>query len=49
MNQDAILKYSIQLAYLKQLLESGLINEKEYFLIKTCLMKDYGIASDLSA
>ena len=46
---DAIVRYSIQLAFLKQLIDSGLINEKEYSLIKTCLMNEYGIKSDLTA
>ena len=43
-----ILRYSIQLAMLKQLLTRKLINKNEYFKIKDVLMKDYKISSDLT-
>lgn len=46
---DKILRYSMQLAMLKQLLNKNLINEVEYRKIKSKLMKDYGIISDICA
>lgn len=46
---DKILRYSMQLAMLKQLLDKRLINETEYRKIKSKLMKDYGIVSDICA
>ena len=44
---DKILKYSIQLAMLKQLLDKGLITEIEHRKIKNQLMRDYNVVSDL--
>ena len=44
---DEILKYSMQIAMLKQLLNKKLIDEKEYEKIKKELMKEYGVLSDL--
>lgn len=44
---DKILRYSMQLAMLKQLLNKS--NETEYRKIKSKLMKDYGIVSDICA
>lgn len=44
---DKMLRYSIQLAMLKQLLDKELISELEYNKIKNRLMRDYGIVSDL--
>lgn len=44
---DKMLRYSIQLAMLKQLLNKKLITELEYRKIKNRLMKDYCIVSDL--
>jgi hypothetical protein len=44
-----LLKYSMQLAMLKQLLEKTLITEKEYFLAKSRLMKDYKIISNITS
>ena len=41
--------YSIQLAFLKQLLERKLITDREYSLIKQRLMKDYRVVSELSS
>lgn len=46
---DKILRYSMQLAMLKQLLNKKLINEMEYRKIKIKLMKDYGVVSDICA
>ena len=42
MEDDEILKYSMQIAMLKQLLNKKLIDEKEYEKIK-----EYGVLSDL--
>ena len=47
MEEDEILKYSMQIAMLKQLLRKELINEKEYENIKQKLMEEYKIVSDL--
>ena len=47
MEEDEILKYSMQIAMLKQLLNKKLINEKEYEQIKKELMNEYGVLSDL--
>ena len=47
MEDDEILKYSMQIAMLKQLLNKKLIDEKEYEKIKKELMKEYGVLSDL--
>ena len=47
MEEDEILKYSMQIAMLKQLLRKELINEKEYEKIKKKLMEEYKILSDL--
>ena len=47
MEDDEILKYSMQIAMLKQLLNKKLIDEKEYEKIKKELMKEYGVLYDL--
>ena len=47
MEEDEILKYSMQIAMLKQLLRKELINEKEYEKIQKKLMEEYKIVSDL--
>lgn len=47
LKKDNLLRYSMQLAFLKQLLEKKLISDREYSLIKSRLMKDYKIVSDL--
>ena len=47
MEEDEILKYSMQIAMLKQLLRKELNNEKEYEKIKKKLMEEYKIVSDL--
>ena len=44
-----ILRYSIQLSMLKQLLNLKLINELEYEQIQKKLMRDYGIVSNITA
>lgn len=48
-NKNKLIRYSMQLAFLKQLLEKKLITDKEYSLIKKHLMKDYRVVSDLSS
>ena len=48
MNKNSVIEYSMQLAFLKQLLEKKLITDKEYALIKNRLMKDYKVCSDLT-
>lgn len=45
---DKIMRYSMQLAMLGQLLAKGLIDDKEYNRVKTGLMKDYKVTSDLT-
>lgn len=45
MKKDNLIRYSMQLAFLKQLLEKKLISDREYSLIKNRLMKDYKIVS----
>ena len=49
MKEQNLIRYSIQLAFLKQLLERKLITDKEYSLIKQRLMKDYRVVSELSS
>ena len=46
MEGKKILRYSIQLSMLKQLLNLKLINELEYEQIQKKLMRDYGIVSN---
>lgn len=48
MKKDLI-RYSIQIAMLRQLLNRNMISEKEYELIKNKLMKDYEIVSNITA
>lgn len=47
-NNDKLMRYSMQLAMLGQLLAQGLIDNKEYSNTKQTLMKDYGVTSDLT-
>jgi len=47
LKQNLIL-YSMQIAMLKQLLARKLITEKEYYMVKNKLMKEYGIISDIT-
>ncbi len=49
MKEQNLIRYSIQLAFLKQLLERKLITNREYSLIKQRLMKDYRVVSELSS
>lgn len=42
-----IMRYSMQLAMLKQLLEKKLITEKEYKIIQQKLMNDYNISNNI--
>lgn len=44
---DKMLRYSIQLAMLKQLLDMKLITELEHKKIKNQLMFDYKVVSDI--
>ena len=43
-----LIRYSMQLSMLKQLLNLKLINELEYELIQKKLMKDYGVVSNIT-
>lgn len=47
MSKDMV-KYSMQLAMLKQLLDKKLITEKEYTMIKNKLMNDYKVFSNFT-
>lgn len=49
MKEQNLIRYSIQLAFLQQLLERKLITDREYSLIKQRLMKDYRVVSELSS
>mgnify|MGYP000663975807 len=49
MKEQNLIRYSIQLAFLKQLMERKLITDREYSLIKQRLMKDYRVVSELSS
>ena len=49
MEGKKILRYSIKLSMLKQLLNLKLINELEYEQIQKKLMRDYGIVSNITA
>lgn len=44
-----LLRYSMQLSMLKQLLNMNLINNYEYNKIKKRLMRDYGVVSNITA
>lgn len=44
-----IIRYSMQIAMLKQLLSRKLITAEEYQAVKSKLMKDYGIFSDITS
>lgn len=48
-SKEKLLKYSMELSLLSQLLQSKLITETEYEKIKSMVMKDYTIISDLTA
>lgn len=47
MNEDKLLRYSIQLAMLSQLRNKKMITDREYDRIALKLKQDYGIVSDL--
>ena len=49
MDGKKLLRYSMQLSMLKQLLSKKLISENEYQIIQKKLMKDYGIISNITA
>lgn len=49
MKEQNLIRYSIQLAFLKQLMERKLITDREYSLIKQRLIKDYRVVSELSS
>ena len=49
MDGKKLLRYSMQLSMLKQLLSKKLINEREYQMIQKRVMKDYGIVSNITA
>lgn len=46
---DKLIRYSIQIAMLKQLLSRKLISDKEYSLVKQKIMKAYKIISDITS
>ena len=46
--KNKLIRYSMQVAMLRQLLAMALITENEFSLIKNKLMQDYGIISDLT-
>ena len=48
MESKKLLRYSMQLSMLKQLLALKLINEIEYQLIEKRLKKDYGVISNIT-
>lgn len=43
-----LIRYSMQIAMLKQLLARNLISEKEYAMAKKKLMRDYKVVSDIT-
>ncbi|MDD3806218.1 MAG: conjugal transfer protein [Clostridiaceae bacterium] len=47
--KDKLIRYSMQIAMLGQLLSLALITEIEFTLIKNKLMQDYGVISDLTS
>lgn len=49
MDGKKLLRYSMQLSMLKQLLAKKLINDTEYQLIQKRLMRDYGVVSNITA
>lgn len=49
MKNEKLLQYSKELSLLSQLLQSNLITETEYQKIKTKLMNEYNIISDITA
>ena len=49
LKKDDLLRYSMQLSMLRQLLSEKLITKYEYEKIKSKLQKDYGIVSEISS
>ncbi len=47
-DKNRLLRYSMQLAMLKQLLNKKLITEEEYNRVLRKLKKDYGVISNLT-
>lgn len=47
--EKKLIRYSMQIAMLNQLLTRKMISEKEYALVKSKLMRDYKIVSDITA
>ena len=47
--EKTLIRYSMQIAMLNQLLARKMISEKEYALVKSKLMQDYKIVSDITA
>ena len=48
LKNEKLLEYSIQLAYLKRLLDENLITEAEYTKVKNRLKRDYHILSEIT-
>ena len=48
-HSDKLLRYSMQLSYLRLLLKEELLSEGEYEKCLCALRQDYGIASDILA
>lgn len=46
--KNKLIRYTMQLAMLKKLLEKELISIDEYNIVKNKLMKDYNIISDIT-
>lgn len=47
--KEQLIRYSMQLAYLRQLKDAKLINDVEYSRIRKKLQKDYHVPSDILA
>lgn len=48
MKNEKVIRYSLELAMLKQLFKRNLINNSEYAIIEEKLKKDYGIVSNIT-
>ncbi|MBC1743078.1 conjugal transfer protein [Listeria welshimeri] len=44
-----LIRYSMQIAMLKQLLTRNMISQKEYETVKKRLMRNYKVVSDITA
>ncbi|MHA7967799.1 SHOCT domain-containing protein [Paenibacillus sp. CAU 1782] len=44
-----LLRYSMQIAMLRQLLNLSLISEQEFNTVKNLIMREYGVCSDLTS